>query len=768
VSERLLAGLNPAQRSAVLHGPGPLLVLAGAGSGKTRVLTHRVAYLIERWEVDPSHVLAVTFTNKAAGEMRERVIRLLADRPGGIEGLWIGTFHSVCARLLRRIAERFDYPRAFTIYDAADSLQLLKGVMDAMSWSIAAVDAYGLRRRISDAKNRLLGPDEYSALHHGLVEDAVAEAYRRYQALLAANKAFDFDDLLMRTVVAMRDDERLLASLRRRFRHVLVDEYQDTNHAQYQLVKLLTVEHRNVCVVGDDDQSIYGWRGADITNILSFEDDFPDATAIRLEQNYRSTKTILDAAHAIVEKNRERKPKKLWTEREDGDLLEVWGAADAESEAAWVTRTVQALQREGFASNDLAVLYRTNAQSRALEEGFRRRGIPYVIVGGTRFYERQEIKDAIAYLRVLANPADDWSLTRVLGVPKRGVGPVTLATMEAVAHERGVPLSGTLRDPAVGLQVNAPVQTALGGLAELLESFRERSTREPAGVWVAEYFERAGLFAHYRDPNDPRREERLENLHELVAGVQAFSDERATPPGQSDLEPFLAEVSLLTDIDQVDLRGGAVTLMTLHNAKGLEFPIVFLAGCEEGLFPLARSIESPREYEEERRLFYVGLTRARDRVFLSYAHERYRWGQSNVAGPSPFLMELPAELVEWEEEPMSGFPAWAGARSGPWRGAVRTRSGGASGWSSGRSEGDPTSWDTIATDDPPGDSVEPEEVSDLVPAYRLGERVVHRDFGAGTIRAVAGAGRDLKLTVRFDRHGEKKLVARFARLEKEF
>jgi DNA helicase-2/ATP-dependent DNA helicase PcrA len=766
LSERLLAGLNPAQREAVLHGPGPLLVLAGAGSGKTRVLTHRIAYLIEHWEVDPSHILAVTFTNKAAGEVKERIVRLLADRPGGIEGLWIGTFHSVCARILRRIADRFDYPRAFTIYDADDTLQLLKAVMDQMQWSIAAVDAYGLRRRISDAKNRLLSAEEYAALHPGHVEYAVAEAYRRYQRTLAANKAFDFDDLLMRTVVTLRDDERLLASMRRRFRHVLVDEYQDTNHAQYQLVKLLTSEHRNVCVVGDDDQSIYGWRGADITNILSFEDDFPETRSIRLEQNYRSTQTILEAAHAIVEKNRERKPKKLWTEREGGELLRVWGAADAESEAAWVSRTIQSLQRDGHASSEIVVLYRTNAQSRALEEGFRRRGIPYVIVGGTRFYERLEIKDAIAYLRILANPADDWSLTRVLGVPRRGVGPVTLATMEATAEERGQPLSATLRDPAVLLQVNAPVQAAFTALADLIDAFRERAAREPAGAWVAEYLERAGLFAHYRVLNDPRREERLENLHELVAGVQAFSDERATAPGEGDLEAFLEEVSLLTDIDQVSSAGGAVTLMTLHNAKGLEFPVVFLSGCEEGLFPLARTLESPREYEEERRLFYVGLTRAKDRVFLSYAHERYRWGQSNIAGPSPFLLELPSELVEWEEEPMSGWPSWGAARSGaPW---AASGSGGGPSWSSGRSTGDPVTWDTVATDEPPGGSVEAEEISDLAPSYRPGERVVHREFGSGTIKAVNGTGRDLKLVVRFDRWGEKKLVARFARLEKEW
>jgi DNA helicase-2/ATP-dependent DNA helicase PcrA len=758
VSE-MVERLNPAQREAVTHGPGPLLVLAGAGSGKTRVLTHRIAWMIVHHGVAPRHILAVTFTNKAAGEMKERVLTLLADRVEGIQGLWIGTFHSVCARILRQIADRFDYPRAFTIYDGDDTLQLLKQVMDGMSWSIGSLDAYGLRGRISDAKNRLLSADQYAALHHGHVEEAVAEAYRRYQSTLRSNRAFDFDDLLMQTVLKLREDEALLASFRRKFRHVLVDEYQDTNHAQYQFIKLLTEEHRSITVVGDDDQSIYGWRGADIRNILSFEDDFPEAVSIRLEQNYRSTGRILDAAHAIVEKNRERKPKKLWTEREPGEPLIVHGAADAESEADWVGRTIQSLQREGRSASDVAVLYRTNSQSRALEEGMRRRGLPYVIVGGTRFYERQEVKDAVAYLRILANPADDWSTSRVLGVPKRGIGPVTVRALEEIAHQRGAGLSGALNDPALLLQVNAPTGAGLRDLAGLLDEFRARAAVGPAGKWVTEYFEKAGLIAHYRALKDPRREDRLENLYELVAGVQTFSEERRTPLGEGDLAEFLEEVSLLTDLDTAALGGGVVTLMTLHNAKGLEFPIVFLAGCEENLFPLSRALESPREYEEERRLFYVGLTRAKDRVYLSYAHERYRWGQSTVAGPSPFLAELPEDLVQWEEEPLSRWGGWHGRRTSFGFGGA----GGSSGQAGGAS-----AWDTVAVDDPPGDSVEADEVSDLAPAYRPGERVAHREFGPGTIKAVSGAGRDLKVTVRFDRAGEKRLVARFARLEREW
>ncbi|MDX1623994.1 MAG: UvrD-helicase domain-containing protein [Gemmatimonadota bacterium] len=755
---RLLDPLNPSQREAVTYGPAPLLVLAGAGSGKTRVLTHRIAWMIEEQGVEPGRILAVTFTNKAAGEMKERVITLLEDRPGGITGLWIGTFHSVCARILRQIADRFGYPRSFTIYDADDTLQLLKAVMDEMSWSIGSVDHYGLRSRISKAKDRLLSPDEFAAANHGFVEDAVAEGYRRYQRKLRENKALDFDDLLMKAVVTLREEPGLLGSFRRKFRHVLVDEYQDTNHAQYQLVKLFTEEHRSVTVVGDDDQSIYGWRGADIRNILSFEDDFPEAAAIRLERNYRSTQTILDAAHAVVEKNRERKPKKLWTAREGGEPLAVRGTGDAEAEAGWIAKAVDGLRRDGVSASDVAVLYRTNAQSRALEEGMRKRGIPYVIVGGTRFYERKEIKDGIAYLRILSNPDDDWSCTRVLGVPKRGVGPVTLQTLEEIAHERGAPLSESLADPAVQLQVNAPTWRELESLAELIEEFRERAAAEPAGRWVAEYFERAGLFRHYRELNDPRREDRLENLHELVAGVQAFSEERATSEDAGDLAAFLEEVSLLTDLDEAELDSGVVTLMTLHNAKGLEFPVVFIAGCEENLFPLARAIESPREYEEERRLFYVGLTRAQDRVLLTYAHERYRWGQTTVAGPSPFLNELPDELVEWEEEPMSAWGGWSGKRTSFRFAGGSDDSGGSRGASA---------WDSVAVDEPAG-AVEPEDESDLAPDYRPGERVVHESFGPGTIKAVSGVGRDLKVTVRFDRAGEKKLVARFAKLEREW
>jgi DNA helicase-2/ATP-dependent DNA helicase PcrA len=750
VTHPLLKGLNPTQRAAVEHGPGPLLILAGAGSGKTRVLTHRVAYMIEAHDVDPGNILAVTFTNKAAQEMRERIVRLLADRPDGIQGVWVGTFHSVCARVLRIIADRFDYPRSFTIYDSEDTLQLIKRVMDDMSWSIGSVDAYGVRRQISDAKSRLLSPDEYAATHHGHVEEAIADAYREYRRALRANRAFDFDDLLMETVVALRDDERLLAGYRRKFRHVLVDEYQDTNHAQYQLVRLLTAEHRSITVVGDDDQSIYGWRGADITNILSFEDDYPEATAVRLEQNYRSTQRILEAAHAVVVKNRERKAKKLWTDRESGDPLHVHAAADAGSEAGWVAKTIRQLERDGYRATDVAVLYRTNAQSRALEEGMRRRGLPYVIVGGTRFYERLEIKDAIAYLRVLSNPEDDWSMTRVLRVPKRGVGPATLQLLEDVAAERGVPLSAAIGDPMAGLGVHAPTVESLSALTGLLREFSARAAQEPVGVWVAEYLERAGLFAHHRASNDPRREERLENLHELVAGVQTFSGEHEEQGG--DLGAFLEEVSLLTDIDQANLGGGVVTLMTLHNAKGLEFPVVFLTGCEEGLFPLARAIDSPREFEEERRLFYVGLTRAKDRVFLAYAYERYRWGQASAGGPSPFLLELPEQLIEWEEEPLSGWGGSYGRRAP----AQETVGGGLA-----------SAWDTLAVDDAPVETTA-QDLSDLAPDYRHGERVQHSEFGTGTIVKVTGAGRDLKITVRFDRGGEKRLVARFARLEKEW
>lgn len=376
----------------------------------------------------------------------------------------------------------------------------------------------------------------------------------------------------------------------------------------------------------------------------------------------------------------------------------------------------------------------------------RKRGLPYVIVGGVRFYERQEIKDALAYLRILANPSDNWSLTRVLGVPKRGVGPVTLQTLEEVATDRGISLVDAIGDSEVRLKVNARTSSALDQLSDLLGEFSGRSASEPTGRWVAEYFERAGLFGHYRESSDPRRDDRLENLYELVAGVQTFSQERATPLDEGDLVVFLEEVSLLTDIDTAALDRGVVTLMTLHNAKGLEFPVVFLAGCEENLFPLSRALESPREFEEERRLFYVGLTRAEDRVFLSYAHERYRWGQTDLAGPSPFLQELPEDLVAWKEEPLSRWGEWQRKRTT--RGA--------------------SSWDTVGMDDPPGDSVEPEDISDLAPSYALGERVLHREFGGGTIRAVTGVGRDLKVTVRFDHHGEKRLVARFAKLEKEW
>jgi len=685
------------------------------------------------------------------------VMRLLAERPGGIQGLWIGTCHSVCARVLRRIAERIGYPRAFTIYDADDSLQLIKTVMDAMSWSIAAVDAYGLRRRISDAKNRLLSPDEYTALNHGHVEDAVAEAYRRYQALLVANKAFDFDDLLMRTVIAMREDPGLLGSLRRRFRHVLVDEYQDTNHAQYQLVKLLTEEHRNVCVVGDDDQSIYGWRGADVRNMREFARDFPGTQLVRLEENYRSTQMVLDAANSVISENAARIGKTLHTRRQGGEALTVLAAADERDEAEWIVRELERRRAAAdWSLEEMAVLYRTNAQSRALEEAFRKAGMPYRLIGATSFYERREVKDLLAYLRLVANPADDEAFLRAVGVPKRGLGDTSIALLLAASERWTRPLLDTARlaDGIRELRPNA--REAFRAFAAFIARLHEAAETWTPAQLLEEIIRgidyEASLLAEGPDGAD-----RWDNVRELVASAADWSevvegDEEGTP-----LERFLAEAALVSANDKVSGDDHGVTMMTLHTAKGLEWPVVVLAGLEDGLFPLARAAEQPDGVEEERRLCYVGLTRAKDKLYVTWARARRRGGELRPGAPSRFLRAIPPAITEEKRTTSLWAPDWGAGRigSGPRR----------------RDAATPSRWGTSA---PATVRREPdpqvEEASQDAPRYVKGERVRHRRFGAGTITGLSGVGRDTKVSVAFDDAdiGVKQLLVAYAGLERDW
>lgn len=652
--DRLERDLNDRQREAVFHPAGPLLVLAGAGSGKTRVLTYRLAYLVLSGQVRPHQVLAITFTNKAAGEMKQRVTRLLG---GTAEWAWVSTFHSACARILRREASLLGYRSNFSIYDEEDSVRLVKHCLEDLHLDTKRFSPRAVHSVISTAKNRLVDVDEFAraqapmaassaewvgSRHH----EVVAAVYQRYQSRLLDLNAMDFDDLLMRTVDILRLFPERLAHYRAQFRQVLVDEYQDTNRAQYLLVKLLTEEHRQVTVVGDDDQSVYSWRGADITNILSFEDDFPEAKVVRLEQNYRSYSMILEAANALVAHNRGRKPKNLWTERGRGEPVVVFECRDEHEEARLVCEEIVRLLRERPAS-DIAVFYRVNAQSRVLEDMLVRQGVPYRVVGGTKFYQRAEIKDLLAYLRVLVNPADDFSLLRIVNTPRRGLGEVAIGRLQAMAAERGISLREALAmAPEAGVVTGAAAAACLR-LGQDLGRWAAAATPTAEGgkgkvAEVAQLvLKESGLTASLEAERTLEAEGRLENLAEFVTVAREY--DRSNPGGS--LEEFLEEISLYAEADSVPEGEAVVTLMTLHNAKGLEFGVVFITGMEEGLCPHSRSLEE-HKLEEERRLCYVGITRARDRLYLSHSLSRSLHGAGGYRLPSRFLGELPPHLLE--------------------------------------------------------------------------------------------------------------------------
>ncbi|WP_419161840.1 ATP-dependent helicase [Candidatus Palauibacter sp.] len=759
--------LNPEQREAVEHREGPLLVLAGAGSGKTRVLTARAARLIE-YGLEPTRLLAVTFTNKAAGEMRERIEGLIGR---STRGLWIGTFHSIAARLLRIEAPHTSRTRAFTIYDEDDSVRTVKDVMVSVGYDPKRWSPRAVRGRISTAKNALVGPAEYASETFDLLTDVITKVYPAYQRELERRNAYDFDDLLFETVRLLEKAEGVQERYSARFEHVLVDEYQDTNHAQYRIVKALAATHRNLCVVGDDDQAVYGWRGADIRNILDFEADFSGAHVVRLEQNYRSTGSILEVANAVISQNLARKPKRLRTRRETGDPIQVVRCGDERAEAGWVSSEI-GTERAVRGLNEFAVLYRTNAQSRAFEEAFRRRGLPYRIVGGVPFYERREVKDVIAYLRLLVNPADDVAFLRAVGWPRRGVGAKSIERLAALAVLRDEPLA--LAAARVGQGDGIP-RAALRGLGRFTDALREVqvsladcTAREAMENCVAT-FGLATALAEEEDGPD-----RLENVSELFAAAEAFERDDAEDAIEeaTDLELFLQSVSLRSDLDEADFDGEAVTLITLHNAKGLEFPVVYLAGLEEGLFPLSRAVETPGGLEEERRLFYVGVTRAMDRLSLTYADQRWRAGMASRSAPSSFLDELPAEHVH----PRLARPTWGGSRptrSGPPGSGRRAFGGGVpSGWSLPAPDEPSFAWRRDATkgsgrepgSGTPGELEYDFEDSQVPLALAPGVRVMHPRFGTGEILQVHGYGREAKADIDFDDAGRKRVVVAYAGL----
>jgi DNA helicase-2/ATP-dependent DNA helicase PcrA len=751
-------GLNPAQREAVEHVEGPLLVLAGAGSGKTRVLTTRIANLIDRHGVPPDRILAVTFTNKAAGEMKERIGRLLERDPSG---LWIGTFHSLSARLLRREAELLGFTRRFTIYDEDDRLGLVKRLQEQRGHSTKLFTPRGVAALISTAKNRMQSPAELAAAApFDRFTQVAADVYGALGPALKAANAMDFDDLLLHPLALFDQHPGRLEAYRRKFQFILVDEFQDTIKAQYLFVKRLGA-HGNVCVVGDDDQSIYGWRGADVRNMREFQQDFPGTRLVRLEENYRSSQVILDAANGVIAENRGRIGKTLRTVRKGGEPVTLLAAADERDEAEWVVGELGRRASSGeWTHEEMAVLYRTNSQSRAFEEAFRRAGIPYRLVGAISFYERREVKDLLAYLRLVANPADDEAFLRAVAVPRRGIGDTSIAALAAAAALWGKPLleAARMADRIGELRPNA--REGFRGFAALVESIAAR-TDQLAPAQVLEELIRAINYEAVLAAEGVEGAERWENVRELVASAAEWSEvvvPDAEDPG-TPLERFLAEAALLSANDNVVGGSNGVTLMTLHTAKGLEWPVVVLAGLEHGLFPLARAEEQADGLEEERRLCYVGLTRAKDKLYLTWARARRRGGELRPGIPSAFLKALPPAVVEERRTSSMSTPGWGGRSGREWAGAgSRNR----------------RSWldeDDFHPSTPSrGLPAAPDQESQLAPRYVKGERVRHRRFGSGTIRGLTGGGRDLKVEVAFDdgEVGIKQLLVAYAGLERDW
>jgi len=764
MTREILNDLNQPQRAAVTHEEGPLLVLAGAGSGKTRVLTYRIAWLVSQLGVPPGQILALTFTNKAAGEMKARVEQLI----GAGTALWIGTFHSIFARILRRDAEVLGYTRNYSIYDTDDSERLVKNILKELPEVFQSLTPARIRHQISRLKNDVRSPEEARTGASKPVERQVAQVYEAYEKQLKANNAMDFDDLITRPADLFRKAPEVLERYRRLFRHILIDEFQDTNRAQYNLVRMLVTSPTNLCVVGDDDQSIYGWRGAEVRNILDFENDYPDVATVRLEQNYRSTGNILEVANSVVSHIVGRKSKRLWTEKASGPravVLECQNELDeADQVAAHARRVTEEL---GLAWREVAVLYRTNAQSRALEEALRRSVIPYRIIGGLRFYERKEIRDLLAYLKVIANPRDSGSLYRIINVPSRGIGPVSLTRLTDLALARGEPLYHALADADQAGDLGRKVAERVMELHTLFEELRQRTRAESASAILSELIRRTGYQESLAELDTIEAQSRLDNIAELVGAAEEFS-ERFDPESEvTCLEAWLAETSLVSEIDFHDPQEDYVTLMTLHNAKGLEFPVVFICGVENNLLPISRAWEDDqgKALEEERRLFYVGITRAMEKLFLSWAANRRRYSDILDAGPSHFLRDIPAELVETSSslrrqaesfrfglDYAEQVARFAGRRKGPvgpappiYPPAGRIKKPAAA-------AGEPHFERDPGVDEP---------------AYRKGERVMHNTFGSGTITEVAAYLDDLRITVRFDSGFSKKLVARFAKLVRE-
>lgn len=737
----LLNGMNPRQKEAVLHTDGPLLLMAGAGSGKTRVLTHRIAYLIEEKEVNPWNILAITFTNKAAKEMKERVNAILAS---GGEDVWVSTFHSMCVRILRRDVDFIGYNRNFTIIDSSEQLTLMKRILKELNIDPKKYDPRSILGTISQAKNSLQTPQDFAKMQGSYYEEIAAKCYAAYQKELQYNQCMDFDDLIMNTIRLFEEHPDSLTYYQNKFHYIHVDEYQDTNHAQYTLVNLLAGRFRNLCVVGDADQSIYGWRGADMRNILDFEKDYPDAAVILLEQNYRSTKNILSAANQVIENNSNRKPKNLWTENKEGNKITYYRADNERDETRFIVDRMQEEIRSNHRNyGDFAILYRTNAQSRVMEETLLKANIPYKMVGGHKFYDRKEIKDILAYLNVLANPQDSISFERIVNSPKRGIGPGSIEKLRSFASLHEWPLLEAAQNVDLA-NIGGKAGQQLGAFGEMIQEVTQMIPYLTVTELTKEVLDRSGYLEDLKIQNTLEAQARIENLEEFLTVTQEFdkqfeqqNEEDADAP-EEKLTVFLNDLALVSDIDNLEEDASQVTLMTLHAAKGLEFPVVFLIGLEEGVFPLSRALMEESELEEERRLAYVGITRAEEALYLTNAFSRTLYGRTQYNRPSRFVEEIDQELLEIE-----------GMRPTPKKTPVFAKK-------------------TAYSYKQPETAVVPSKsaTGGENNSWKPGDKVKHKKWGLGTVVRVSGTSKDLELDVAFPSQGVKRLLAAFAPIEK--
>ncbi|MBL1214072.1 MAG: UvrD-helicase domain-containing protein [Ignavibacteriae bacterium] len=720
---KLLKSLNESQLAAVEYNSGPHIIVAGAGSGKTRVLTIKIAYLLENG-FDPSTILALTFTNKAAKEMKERVIKLIGKKA---EKIWMGTFHSIFARILRAESTRLNYQPNFSIYDKEDSVALVSTVINEMNISIDST-ANNVHHRISNLKNQMISPLEFSKnMAETIIDKRIASIYLEYNKRLFENNAMDFDDLLLKPIELFTNHARVLQKYRKMFKYILVDEYQDTNRAQYEILKLLTAPRTKICVVGDDAQSIYGWRGAEIRNMLEFEKDFPKAKIFRLEQNYRSTKNILSAADSVIKKNTEQIAKTLWTENNDGEKLAIIKCADEKDEAFQIAKQIKKeISSKKLSLSDIAIFYRINSQSRALEDGLRKNKIPYKIIGGVEFYRRKEVKDIVAYLRILSNQNDEESLLRIMNFPQRGIGNTSISKMIAFSRKLELSLFTTMSRVFEVIEVKERIQKNVKQFKLLLDKYIDLKDKLSLMELTSALVDELGVLRMYKEENTPESKTRYENVQELLSGIQEFSKNNP----KATIEDFLADVSLISGVDQFDETNNSVTLMTVHSSKGLEFPVVFVTGCEEDIFPLNPKFDSDSQTEEERRLFYVALTRAEKKIFITYARSRYRFGEVAYQNRSRFIEEIDPSFYD---ELNGGIGRKSGRRKKVYYDEFYQES---------------------------FDDFDQEKRS-----LRVGSRVTHELFGMGKILQITGSGDTQRVTIAFEEHGNKQLLVKFANLQ---